>query len=213
MPQWALASIALLELHNSLQGRQPSARLLDMKYLIIYDKIMMWAGVSADLHRLREKQRMTLSRLARLAGTSVATLSRYESGWNRFELTTLRKLATDLGYRLEVVWRPLEPEVPCESDTRLVHRLGRLFWDRRLERGDLRRYPKWIVGRVIQYGKVADIRALSTSLGRERFLGIVSDLRVPSPKVERFWEAMLRLEGVSCTKKPSRPQVAVSWPA
>jgi transcriptional regulator with XRE-family HTH domain len=155
---------------------------------------------------------MPLSRLARLAGTSIATMSRYESGWSRFELTTLRKLATALGYRLEIVWHPLHQGDPCESEAQLVQRLGRLFWDRRLERGDVQSYPRWIVGRVIQYGKIADIRALSTFLGRERFLGIVSNLRMPSLKADRFWQAMLRCEGVSCTKKPSRPPVSISWP-
>lgn len=155
---------------------------------------------------------MPLSRLARLAGTSVATLSRYETGWSRFEFATLRKLASALGYRLEVVWHPLQQGEPCETEAQLVQRVGRLFWDRRLDRGDVQLYPRWIVGRVIQYGKIADIRALVTFLGREKFLGIVADLRMPSTKVERFWHAMLRCEGVSCTKKLSRPQVSISWP-
>ncbi|MGA2977075.1 MAG: helix-turn-helix transcriptional regulator [Spirochaetia bacterium] len=173
---------------------------------------MIQDGVSADLRRLRKTRRMPLSRLARLAGTSVATVSRYESGWNRFELATLRRLATALGYRLEIVWRPLKQGNACKSEAQLGQRIGRLFWDRRIGQGDVKRYPQWIVGRVIQYGKIADILALSTYLGRDRFLGIVSDIRMPSPKAERFWRAMLRLEGVSCTKKPSRPQAASSWP-
>jgi transcriptional regulator with XRE-family HTH domain len=173
---------------------------------------MTWGGVSADLRRLRKTRNMPLSRLARLAGTSVATVSRYESGWSRFELSTLRKLATALGYRLELKWRPLGQGGACKSEAQLGQRLSRLFWDRRLEQGDVRRYPRWIVGRVIQYGKIVDILGLSAFLGRERFLEIVSDLRMPSPKVERFWQAMLRLEGVSCAKKPSLPRVETSWP-
>lgn len=174
----------------------------------------MWeSGVSADLRRLRKTRRMSLSRLARLAGTSMSTLSRYESGWNRFELATLRKLATALGYRLEIQWRPLQQEGVAETEAQLGRRLGRLFWDRRLRQGDLRRYPEWIVGRVIQYGRIADILALSTYLGREAFLGIVSSLRMPSPKADRFWNTMLRLEGVSCTRRPSPTRVATSWPA
>ena len=138
---------------------------------------------------------------------------RYESGWSRFELTTLRKLATALGYRIEIMWRPLRQSGTCESEEQLIRQLGRLFWDRRLERGDADSYPRWIVGRVLQYGKIADIQALCAFLGRERFIGIVSDHRMPSAKLERFWSAMLRLEGVSCTKKPSRPPVSISWPA
>jgi len=173
---------------------------------------MRGCGVSADLRRLRKTRRMPLSRLARLAGTSAATLSRYENGWNRFELATLRKLATALGYRLEIVWSPMEQQGVLETEAQLGQRLGRLFWDRRLRRGDVQQYPAWIVGRVIQYGKIADILALATYLGREQFLRILSDLRMPSPKSERFWRAILRLEGVSCTKRPSPPRVATSWP-
>jgi len=170
-------------------------------------------GISSDLRRLRKMQGMPLSRLARLVGTSAATISRYESGWSRFELTTLRKLATALGCRIEITWRPLRQSGTCESEEQLIRQLGRLFWDRRLERGDADSYPRWIVGRVLQYGKIADIQALCAFLGRERFIGIISDLRMPSAKLERFWSAMLRLEGVSCTKKPSRPQASSSWPA
>lgn len=173
---------------------------------------MIWGGISADLRRLRKVRRMSLTRLAFLAGTSVATMSRYESGWSRFELTTLRKLATALGYRLEISWRPLVDGRAPESEAQLIDRLGRLFWDRRIERGDTQRYPRWLVGRVIQYGKVEDVHALATFLGRKRFLQIVSDLRMPSTKLERFWRTMLRYEGMTCTKKPSPAQAASFWP-
>lgn len=182
------------------------------RLFIIYDKEMAASGLSSDLRHLRKMQGMPLSRLARLVGTSSATISRYESGWSRFELTTLRKLATALGYRIEITWRPLRQSGAWETEEQLIRKLGRLFWDRRLERGDVDRYPRWMVGRVIQYGKIADIQALCAFLGRERFIGIISDHRMPSAKLERFWNAMLRLEGVSCTKKPSRPQASISWP-
>jgi transcriptional regulator with XRE-family HTH domain len=162
---------------------------------------------------MRKARKMPLSRLARLAGTSVATASRYESGWTRFELATLRRLATALGYRMEISWHPLDAGAPRESESDLVHRLGRLFWDRALQSGDMDQYPRWVVDRVIQYGKVADIRALCTFLGRERFLTIVSDVRMQSVKMERFWLSLLRLEGVPCMKKPSLPPAASFWPA
>jgi hypothetical protein len=93
-----------------------------------------------------------------------------------------------------------------------VQRLARLFWDRALEPGDMERYPRWVVGRVIQFGKIADIRAISSYLGRERFLTIVSHLRMPSVKMEKFWLSLLRLEGMQCTKKPSLPPAASYWP-
>jgi transcriptional regulator with XRE-family HTH domain len=171
------------------------------------------ASISADLRRLRQARGMSLSRLARLAGTSAATVSRYESGWSRFELATLRRLATALGYRLEIGWKTLDAEAPVDSAADLVQRLARLFWDHPLETEDLERYTQWVVARVIQYGKVADIRALSMFLGRERFLTIVSELRMPTAKMQGFWLPLIRREGMSCTKKLFRPQAASCWPA
>ncbi len=174
---------------------------------------MAWSGISADLRRLRTNRKISLSRLALRVGTSAATVSRYENGWNRFEMATLRKLATALGYRIEVRWRPLEMHRAVKSEAELINLIGRLFWDRRLTQGDVRRYPRWIVERTIQYGKTADIRALSTFLGRERFLQIVSGLRLPSSRLQSFWSAMLRLEGVPCTKKRFLLPAGNSWPS
>jgi transcriptional regulator with XRE-family HTH domain len=174
---------------------------------------MTSGGISFDIRRMRKARGMSLKRLASLAGTSVPTMSRYESGWSRFELSTLRKLATALGCRLEISWQPLVNRKSLQTEAQLIDRLGRLFWDRRIEQGDTQRYPRWLVGRVIQYGKIEDIRALSSFLGRKRFLQIVSGLRMPTTKLERFWETMLRYEGMTCTKKPSPAQAASSWPA
>jgi transcriptional regulator with XRE-family HTH domain len=173
---------------------------------------MAWDGVSAQLRHVRETRGISLKKLACLAGTSIATVSRYESGWTRFELYTLKKLATALGCRLEIAFRPWAGRKRCGSEIELLGRIGRFFWDRRLNQGDIRSFPDWIVGRVLQYGKVDDIRSLAEFLGRERFLGILAGIRMPPGKVERFWQTMLRLEGVSCMKKLSRPKAAISWP-
>jgi len=56
--------------------------------------------VSAQLRRRRQERGVSLGRLARRANTSVATLSRCENGWTRFELQTLEKLAAALDCRL-----------------------------------------------------------------------------------------------------------------
>ena len=58
--------------------------------------------IGTQIRRLRKERGLTLSALARLVGTSVPTMHRYESGWDRFELNTLRKIATGLGAALEV---------------------------------------------------------------------------------------------------------------
>jgi transcriptional regulator with XRE-family HTH domain len=60
------------------------------------------APIGFQIRALRKERGWTLAELARRAGTSAPTLHRYESGWERFELATLRKLADALGVRLNV---------------------------------------------------------------------------------------------------------------
>ena len=150
--------------------------------------------------------------LARRAGTSAATVSRYENGWTRFELYTLRKLATALGVRLKLAWPSLYSRLPRTVQDELRKRLARLFWDRPLASRDLKQFPAWVVGRVIQYGTLGDVRSLVAAMGKEKFLAVVAGARLPSRRLEAFWKAVLALEGVSCTKNRSRPQAASSWP-
>lgn len=173
----------------------------------------MSTDISAELKRLRLAKKLTTAQVARRAGTSAATVSRYENGWSRFEIYTLRKLATALGFRLELSWRPLHARQPHESRSAVVRRLSRLFWDRPLVKADFARFPEWVVGRVIQYGTLRDVRALAGALGKPKFLATVAGLRLPSRRLQSFWEAVLDLEGVGCTKKRSRPQAVSSWPA
>jgi len=174
--------------------------------------VAVLTDISAELKRLRLAKKLTTAEVARRAGTSAATLSRYENGWSRFEVYTLRKLATAMGLRLELSWRPLHARQSRESRSAVARRLGRLFWDRPLAKADLARFPDWVVGRVVQYGTLRDVRALAGALGKQRFLATVAGLRLPSPRLQAFWEAVLDLEGVQCTKKRSRPQAASSWP-
>ena len=58
--------------------------------------------VGVRIRSLRKARGWSLAELARRAGTSAPSLHRYESGWDRFELATLRKIASALGARLEV---------------------------------------------------------------------------------------------------------------
>ena len=70
------------------------------------------APIGQQIRRLRRGRAWTLAELARRAETSAPTLHRYENGWDRFELATLRKIATALGARLEVRLVPLDPTDP-----------------------------------------------------------------------------------------------------
>ena len=167
---------------------------------------MRHEDVSIQLKRARQEARLTLSQLARRAHTSVATLSRYENGWGRFEVYTLRKLATALGCRLNI---SLERTTQARdnappSDAEAFRNLKRLFWDHDLCEEDFVAHPTWILERVLEYGSLADVSFLIRKMGRRAFLDGVGEARMSSAKTRSFWLEMLRMEGSSCTRKYSR---------
>lgn len=170
-----------------------------------------------EIGRTLKKHRLalgwSLQELARRAGTSAPTVHRYENGWRRFELYTLEKLTTALGCRLRMSLEPLREEEGATT-ARSVHRcIRRLFWDHPLQPADLSRYSAWVIARVLEYGKLDDVRLLIGYLGRERFLNLLQEIHLPSEKDRTFWEAMLRQEGRTCTRKFSRMAAETSWPA
>jgi transcriptional regulator with XRE-family HTH domain len=180
--------------------------------MITYDNGMNeLLSISDQLKHRRQKAGLSLSVLANRVGTSAATLSRYEHGWTRFETNTLRKLATALGCELhiELVSRPTH--VP-NGVTRAaaVKQLARLFWDHHLVPLDFDRHPVWVTERVLEYGTLQDVRTLRAVLGKERFLTTVARATRVSPRTAAFWQALLKQEGIPCTKK-SYPNTV--WPS
>lgn len=72
-----------------------------------YKKEMETFDISVKLIRLRVKLGLTQAELAKLLGTSQSAVARMEDGsYNRFSLTTLRKIAEVTGTELEVNFRP-----------------------------------------------------------------------------------------------------------
>lgn len=167
--------------------------------------------IGEEIRARRRRLGLTLAELARRAGTSAPTLHRYENGWRRFEVRTLERLAAALGCRLDLNLRDAPDPGPRDEATTLVRQLGRLFWDHRLTGGDLDRYPGWVVGRVLEYGSLEDVRALVRRYGRERFLDLVSSCRFESSRTRTFWTEMLRSEGRECTTRFSRREADASW--
>ncbi|MFO7871524.1 MAG: helix-turn-helix transcriptional regulator [Kiritimatiellia bacterium] len=160
-------------------------------------------SISERIRRRRLALGLSMSEIARRMDTSVATVSRYENGWQRFEIYTLRKLASALGCRLRVSMVPEKPQTAVSEPTGL-RRLKRLFWDRPLRKSDLKRYPLWVVERVIEYGQMSDIHFLMRYMERRTFLEYVSRARFASRRTEKFWKKMLAKEGIPCTRKFSR---------
>jgi transcriptional regulator with XRE-family HTH domain len=167
--------------------------------------------ISQQIADRRRQLGLSLTQLARRADTSPATLSRYENGWDRFEVYTLRKLATALGcelvVRLEPKARPIARPQPAEA----VRRLRRLFWDRRLTARHLEENTLWVVERVLEYGDLDDVHILVGLMGRKAFLGHVAQARFSAERSRGFWRQVLAREGMECTRRYSREEAATSW--
>lgn len=181
--------------------------------IIIYDNDVneSW-HLSKQLAERRSELGLSLSQLARRADTSAATLSRYESGWTRFEVYTLHKLATALGCRLVIRLEPKARRSQSVSPSEVVRQLERLFWDQDLSVQQLRLYPSWVIRRVLEYGSLKDVQVLMQWLGRDEFLRLVSELRFETEKTRVFWRQMLGREGVTpCTNESFRREAASFW--
>ena len=109
---------------------------------------------------------MTLQQLADKAGTSASALHRYEAGWDRFEVATLRRIASALGAHLDVRLIPGQsPTVEKPSVRSLVNQLKPLFWDKRLTANDLASHPVWVLARVLMFGNAHQARAARSFFG------------------------------------------------
>ena len=173
----------------------------------MHDNSTMQTGtISQQLKQRRLQLGLSLSDVARRAGTSPATLSRYEHDWTRFETYTLRKLALALCCELKI---ELRPKARRESERSLDRagvqgRLKRLFWDHPLAPEDLDAHPVWVTERVLEYGTLADIQLLRDTMGNTEFLRAVAEARSLSPRTRSFWSQILKMEGIACTRKYSR---------
>lgn len=160
------------------------------------------SDISKAIKKLRTEKGLSLAQLAGRINTSAATLSRYENGWERFELYTLTKIATALRCRLDIEFKSTYLAKEPKNVARTFNQIKRLFWDHKLEKKDISKYPAWVTERVIEYGSLQDIRSLISLMGRRTFLKYVSECRFGSPKTEAFWKEMLKKEGLPCTKRP-----------
>ena len=74
--------------------------------------------LGARIRELRQAAGLTLEALAQRVGTSAPTLHRYESGWDRFEVATLRRIAAALGASLQIRLVPAAGAVSRPVPTR-----------------------------------------------------------------------------------------------
>ncbi|MBD3278480.1 MAG: helix-turn-helix domain-containing protein [Candidatus Aegiribacteria sp.] len=128
-------------------------------------------SVSEQLKRRRIEMGLSVYDLARLADTSPATISRYENGWTRFEMGTLRKLAMALNCRLNVGLSACSRGTGDSGSVQdIIEKLKRLFWDTEFGENTVQYHPVWVVERVLENGRLSDVHALQHLMGREHFL-------------------------------------------
>ena len=153
------------------------------------------APLGQQIRDLRQKRGWTLAELARRAGTSAPTLHRYENGWDRFELETLRRIAAALGSRLEIHLTAVVA-APDESPTArtLLRLVAPLFWDRELCESDVAEYPDWVLERVLTSGNAAQVRAARGYFGDEA-VRRVAERRGVDPRTRNYWRLILGEEG------------------
>jgi transcriptional regulator with XRE-family HTH domain len=148
--------------------------------------------IGTQIRLLRKERGLTLSDLAQLADTSAPTMHRYESGWDRFELNTLRRIAGGLGATLEVRLIP-NPEPPSSvgpDPEEISALLAPLFWDHELQDADLERHPDWVLGRVLMFGSRTQVRAARRYYGDRAILKAIRRREIDS-RTRNYWEVIL----------------------
>jgi len=158
----------------------------------MYDNISPPPPIGAQIRDLRKDRGWSLEELARRAGTSAPTLHRYESGWDRFEISTLRRLSAALGASLEVRLRPREADWQDAMPTpeTLMRLIEPLFWDAELQASDLTKHTAWILGRVLSFGNAKTVAAVRAFFGDEAIRDAIRHRGVDA-RTRNYWNLIL----------------------
>ena len=148
--------------------------------------------LGARIRELRQAAGLTLETLARRVGTSAPTLHRYESGWDRFEVATLRRIAAALGASLQIRLVPAGGAVtrPVPTRAALVKLLSPLFWDRDLTEADLDEHRDWALARVLTAGNLEQVRAVRAAFGDDAIRRAVARRDVDA-RTRTYWQLIL----------------------
>ncbi len=157
----------------------------------MYDNIHPPPPIGSQIRDLRKARGWSLEELARRAGTSAPTLHRYESGWDRFEISTLRKLSAALGASLEVRLRPRQPRLDVRPTAEaLVRLIEPLFWDAELQASDLTEHAAWLLGRVLSFGDAQQVAAVRAFFGDEAIRDAVRQRGI-DVRTRNYWNLIL----------------------
>lgn len=161
--------------------------------IIMYDNSRYARTLGEQIRVLRRQHGWTLAQLAERAGTSAPTVHRYENGWYRFEVETLRRMAAALGARLEIRFvssTPSPPESPKPTTRGLVKMLAPLFWDRELRESDLAEYSGWVLERVLTSGNRRQVQAARAFFG-DHAVRRAARRRGVDRRTREYWRVIL----------------------
>jgi len=166
----------------------------------MYDNIVKGqsAPVGTQIRALRVARGWSLAELALRVGTSAPTLHRYESGWDRFEVATLRRVARALGASLEIRLLPTRASAHSSKPTArdMVQLLRPLFWDKPLSDSDLVDHRSWVLARVLMFGDRLQVRAARSFFGDEVIRESLQRREVDG-RTRTYWSVILDEEDAS----------------
>lgn len=118
-------------------------------------------------------------------------MHRYETGWDRFELSTLRRIAAALEADVEVhLVRRSAATRQAPTASTLISLLDPVFWDGELKPSDLERYPGWVLERVLVFGNREQVAAARSYFG-DPALADALDRRGVDPRTRNYWRLVL----------------------
>ncbi len=135
-------------------------------------------------------------------------MHRYESGWDRFEVGTLRRIGAALGAHLEIrlVPNPTLATARQPSAAELLPAIAPLFWDHDLAASDFRDHPRWVLERVLMFGNGAQVAAARAFFGDDAIRETVTHRGVDE-RTRNFWNVILE-PAVNASESPEPERVA-----
>ena len=172
--------------------------------IIMDDKLS--APIGHQIRQLRRARGWTLAELASRAGTSAPSLHRYEGGWDRYRLSTLRRIGAALGARIDVQLTALDAQsrnigdLPLDPDG-LASLLEPLFWDADLTVERLGEFPEWVLARALSFGTWDQVRAARRYYGDDMVMRAANGRSVDE-RTRSFWALVLE-GGESASQGPA----------
>lgn len=148
--------------------------------------------IGHQIRLLRKARGWSLAELADRVGTSAPSLHRYENGWDRFEVATLRRIAVALDAHLEIKLKTTNGtgDALPPGENAMIKLIAPLFWDSDLDPNHLRRYPVWVIGRVLMNGNMAQARAVRRFFGDTALREALTARGVDS-RTKTYWSGVL----------------------